>query len=164
MGKIIKIKSKDEQGKKEESFRTLHGFLNGTEPDEEMYFAYSASLRIFGDISDLDEITSRLGLEPTNTHRKGDRKGPKSPPYKHDMWSYEVPISEEEPLAKHIDALWSKIKKHKDYLIELKETLTVDVFLGYRSNCDHAGVEVPSTSLEMFTEPRIPFGLSIIIA
>jgi hypothetical protein len=40
----------------------------------------------------------------------------------------------------------------------------VDVFLGYRSNCDHAGVEVPHESLEMFIELRIPFGVSIIIA
>jgi hypothetical protein len=39
----------------------------------------------------------------------------------------------------------------------------VDVFLGYRSNCDTAGIEVPHTSLEMFSELQIPFGLSIIV-
>jgi len=48
-------------------------------------------------------------------------------------------------------------------LLELKKSLTVDVFLGYRSSCDHAGIEVPHTSLEMFTELEIPFGVSIII-
>ncbi len=40
----------------------------------------------------------------------------------------------------------------------------VDVFLGYRSNVDYAGVEVPYTCLEMFTELEIPFGLSIVVA
>ena len=44
-----------------------------------------------------------------------------------------------------------------------KKNLTVDVFLGYQSNCDHAGVEVPYQSLEIFRELRVPFGLSIIV-
>jgi hypothetical protein len=38
------------------------------------------------------------------------------------------------------------------------------VFLGYRSDCDTAGVEVPYTSLEIFIELEVPFGLSIIVA
>jgi hypothetical protein len=37
------------------------------------------------------------------------------------------------------------------------------VFLGYRSNCETAGFEVPHTSLEMFTELQIPFGISIVV-
>ena len=71
-------------------------------------------------------------------------------------------IPESEQLSIHIDALWNQIRAHKKYLLELKKSLTVDVFLGYRSNCDHAGVAVPHTSLEMFRELEIPFELSII--
>lgn len=48
--------------------------------------------------------------------------------------------------------------------MDLKKRAHVDVFLGYRSNIDHAGVEVPHTCLELFTRLEIPFGLSIIIA
>ena len=73
-------------------------------------------------------------------------------------------MKESEPLHVHIDSLWNAFREHKEYLLELKKDLTVDVFLGYRSNCDHAGVEVPHQSLEMFTELQIPFGLSIIVA
>jgi hypothetical protein len=40
----------------------------------------------------------------------------------------------------------------------------VDVFLTYSSNVDTAGIEVPHTSLEMFTELEVPFGISIIVA
>jgi hypothetical protein len=72
-------------------------------------------------------------------------------------------LDESVELAKHIDALWADIKRAKKYLISLKKLATVDVFLGYRSNVDHAGVEIPGTSLEMFTELEIPFGLSIIV-
>lgn len=145
-------------------FRTLHGFITGDEPDEEDYFAYSATLRIFGENLDLDEIANQLALQPSNSHRKGERKRPKSPPWRQDAWFYQAPLHESEPLEKHIDFLWSKIKNKKDYLLELKTTAKVDVFLGYRSNIDHAGVEIPYTSLEMFTELKIPFGISIVIA
>jgi hypothetical protein len=140
------------------------GFLKGEQQAENIYFAYSASLRIFGHVTDLDEITQRLGVVPTYTHRQGDRRGPNSPLYKHDMWSYTAPVKTTEPLNAHIDALWNIFREHKQYLLQLKQDLTVDVFLGYRSNCDNAGVEVPYHSLEIFGELQVPFGLSIIVA
>jgi len=79
------------------------------------------------------------------------------------MWSYSPLLHESEPLEKHIDELWEKLRPHKEYLLGLRKSVTVDVFLGYRSNCDHGGVEVPHKSLEMFLELKIPFGLSIIV-
>ena len=129
----------------EKRFRTLRGFLAGRERDEDTYFAYSATVRIFGDITNMDEISTELGLQPTDSHRKGGRLGPRSAGYRHDMWSYSPPLDKHEPLHKHIDALWLVLKSHKRYLIELKKFVTVDVFLGYRSNCDTAGIEVTRT-------------------
>ena len=148
----------------EKSFRTLRGFLAGKEREEGTYFTYSASLRIAGEISDIDKISVTLGLSPTHSHRKGERHGAKAVPYRQDMWSYSPPVEKSEPLHRHIDALWLKLKPHKHYLLELKKSLNVDVFCGYRSNCDTAGIEVPHTSLEMFIELEIPFGVSIIVA
>ncbi len=154
----------DDLGNDPEAFRTLRGFLSGYEPDVEDHFAYSARLRIFGEDLDFDDIRTHLGVSPTFSHRKGDRKGPNSSPYAQDMWGYSPQLDERVELAKQIDALWAAIKHAKEYLLSLKHVATVDVFLGYRSNVDQAGVEVPYTSLEMFTELEIPFGLSIIIA
>jgi len=145
----------------EKSFRTLRGFLAGKEPEEDTYFAYSATLRIFGDIESMEEISATLGLQPTNSHRKGEKRNDQVPAYLHDMWSYDAPLDKSEPLHRHIDALW--LKPHKHYLHKLKKTVNVDVFLGYRSNCDTAGIEVPHTSLQIFSELEIPFGVSIII-
>jgi Domain of unknown function (DUF4279) len=146
------------------AFHTLRGLLSGSESEENIYFAYSATLRIFGDIADLDGITEHLGVLPTSSHRRGDRRGPNSPPFKQDMWSYTAPVKENEPLHVHIDALWNTFKERRQYLLQLKQGLKVDVFLGYRSNCDHAGIEVPHQSLEIFRELQVPFGLSIIVA
>jgi len=147
----------------QKSFRTLRGFLAGTEREEDTFFAYSATLRIAGEISNMDEISATLGLSPTHSHRKGEKRGAKAAGYRQDMWSYSTPVEKSEPLHRHIDALWLKLKPHKNYLLELKKSLNVDVFVGYRSNCDTAGIEVPHTSLEMFTELEIPFGVSIIV-
>src|SRR5258708_6610087 len=144
----------------EKSFRTLRGFLDGKEHEDDTYFAYSASLRIFGDIPNLDEISAKLGLQPKNSHRKGERRNDRAATYRHDMWSYSPAVDESEPLHKHIDALWLILKPHKRYLLGLKKSVTVDVFLGYRSNCDTAGIEVPHASLAMFTELQVPFGVS----
>ena len=146
-----------------DEFRTLRGFLTGTEREEEPYFNHSATLRIGGDIPDLNAISAELGLVPTHVHKKGERRAPNSVPYRQDMWSYSPGLKESEPLYKHVDALWRVLKPHKAYLRRLKKSLTVDVFIGYRSNSDTAGIEVPHTSLEMFIELEIPFGISIII-
>jgi hypothetical protein len=132
--------------------------------NEKLYFAHSASLRIFGRIHDLDEMTQGLGIAPTHSHRKGDRPAPSFAPFEHDMWSYTAPVKPTEPLRVHIDVLWDTFRERKQYLLRLKPEVTVDVFLGYRSNCDNAGVVVPHESLEIFTELQVPFGLSIVMA
>lgn len=147
----------------EKSYNTLSDFLNDSESEEEIYFAYSATLRIFGEISDINAISTKLGILPTHIHRQGDKAGPNSPGYPHDMWTYKAPIDESDPVEEHIDFLWAKIKPCKNYLIDLKQYLKVDVFLGYRSNCDCAGIEISHKSLEIFTELNIPFSMSIII-
>ena len=130
---------------------------------EEHYFNYSATLRIFGKIENLNEISNLLDLEPTYSHNIGDKRTENSEPRDFAMWMYKPDIPREEPLENHINALWNTIKNSKNKLLELKEKYTVDVFLGYRSYCDNAGIEIPYTCLEMFTELKIPFGISIII-
>ena len=144
-------------------FNTLKGFLEGHEGDDVPYFAHLATLRIFGSHLDLEQITQNLGIEPSRTHRKGDKKGPRSPGCRHDMWSYTAQVSEERPLADHIDALWESVRHAEAYLRDLKNTATVDVFLGYRTTIDHAGIEVPHASLEVFSRLEIPLGVSIIV-
>jgi len=135
--------------------------LNITESDESNYFAYSATLRILGENLDFERITKGIGVRPTETVHKGEKRGTR--PILHDLWMFSPDVSEERPLSEHIDTLWIQIQPAQEYLLSLKEEATVNVFLGYRSNCDHAGVEVPHSSLEMFVALKIPFGISIIV-
>src|SRR4051794_13529316 len=78
--------------------------------EDEPYFCYSATLRIFGTISSLQEITDSLGLAPTHLHHAGEVRTPGAEPYEHDCWAYEVAIGETQPLHVDIDALWRAIR------------------------------------------------------
>jgi hypothetical protein len=145
-------------------FRTLKGLLDGEEGDGGVFFHFRATLRVFGDAVPFDEITERLGVQPTHVHRKEERRTPRSRGYPHDMWSFQPPLPKTEPLERHIEELWNVVRPALDYLKGLKERFTVDVFCGYRSNCDHAGFEVSYKCLELFTALETTFGVSLIIA
>ena len=124
------------------------------------FVAYSASVRVFGDIPDLDAISAALGLQPTHVHRRGEKP---AQGYRDDAWCYTAPIQEERPLDDHIESLWSALERHKDYLLELKKTLNVDVFCGYRTNHRGAGFQISPKSLAMFTALEIPFAVQVTI-
>jgi len=130
------------------------------EPDVEVpvyFFRFKVTLRIFGDGLDFDEISRTLGLTPTHTHQRGERR-------KHDMWSYFPPVAREQPLEDHIMALWNAVRPNIPYLRELKRKFQVDIFCGYRSNCGTAGFQVGHRCLGLFSELEVPFGVSVVIS
>jgi hypothetical protein len=90
--------------------------------------------------------------------------GQKSPTWRDDAWHFESPLPESEPLERYIEALWMIVKPQLEYLKKLKQRCKVDVFCGYRSNCDTAGFEVSHKCLVLFTELEVPFGVSVIVA
>jgi len=143
-----------------------------TKDGNEYYFEYSATLRIFGQNLDHEAITATLRLEPTYTHKQGDfatyidsggRVRTLKQPNKFDTWQYKSPIESTKPLVEHIEYLWEQLKAHKEYLLELKKYYSVDVYCAYESDSGQAGIEIPYTCLEMFTELQIPFGVSILL-
>lgn len=127
------------------------------------YFRYSAALRIFGGIGDLDAITATLGVEPTYTHRRGDQRTPRSVPWEHDMWMYQAEVPEDRPLSAHLDALWRAVQPHVTYLKGLRERLSVDVYCNYGSNCGTAGFEIGHHSLAIFTALEVPLGVAVMV-
>jgi Domain of unknown function (DUF4279) len=131
---------------------------------EEYYFHHSASLRIFGDIPDFDFLTKKLGLEPKHTHRRGETKIIREwGTFESDGWTAKIDVARDEGLPVHLDALWEKLKPHKEFLLELKKTHKVDIFCTYSSNSSTAGVSIDYTNLEIFMELQIPFELSIVV-
>jgi len=133
----------------------------------EYYFAYSASLRIFGDNIDLDEVNDLLKVEPSSFNKAGDKfvyKGKEtSRTFEKDVWKLSSPLNEEIHLDEHLNYLKGILIDKSDAIGKLKEKYEIDIFCGYRSNCDHAGFKVNSKSLELFTELDVDFNVSVII-
>jgi hypothetical protein len=139
--------------------------VEGAMEEPEYFFRFSAALRIFGEIGDLEAITAELGVAPTHTHRRGEKPLPTSlRSYEHDMWSYSAPIPQDRPLHVHLEALWRAVRPHVGYLRSLKERLSVDVYCSYHTNCGTGGFEVDHRALTIFTELEVPFGVSVGIA
>jgi hypothetical protein len=147
------------------SFDTLKGLLTGEEAENiKPVFAHHATLRIFSEAGlDFEELGAVLGVKPTTTVRRGDRIGPRSPPSKGDVWMHRATVAEDKDLGEHIDSLWRTLRPHESFLRALKSRATVEVFLGYTSNIDHAGIRVAHESLELFTTLGLDFSLSIVV-
>ncbi|MBZ0111168.1 MAG: DUF4279 domain-containing protein [Thermoanaerobaculia bacterium] len=143
------------------SFRSGHQ-RNPVEPEKPHSF-YSATLRVFGDHLDLNAITSALGIAPTDHHHKGERKGPSSPPYEHDMWCLDAPASAEEPLGRHLSRLYETLESKLDYLISLKASATVEISCGCRSKDPTAGFSVEHQALRIFEALDIPCDISMTV-
>jgi Domain of unknown function (DUF4279) len=132
------------------------------ESDDGRWFRFSATLRIIGDIGDLDRVSAEMGVAPSHAHRRGEVRRP-GRFYDHDQWSYTPPVPEDEPLSVHLEALWQVVQPRLSYLKRLKERLTVDVFCGYNSNSCTSGFVVEHRALIIFTELEVPFGVSVVV-
>jgi len=133
---------------------------NNTAVDEEHFIWYSASIRISGETLDFNQIADTLKLEPEHTHRKGEIN-PFELAYDSDMWLYTAAVPKTEPLDIHLITLWSSLKPHKEFLIELKKNSKIDLFCGYRSNSTTAGFGLSPAALEIVNELQIKLEVSV---
>jgi hypothetical protein len=140
--------------------------MRDDDEDVRPYHLYGATLRIMGTLEGTDApeaITTALALSPTYTHRRGDRPAPGARPYPTDTWQYEAPLPREEPLDKHMLALWDALHEHASYLKALKTRQRVDIYCEYRTNVHSTGVVVDYRALELCRLLELPFGLSILV-
>jgi hypothetical protein len=113
----------------------------------------------------MEQISTLLDLEPTAAYRRGEYQRISFMTNEKDIWIYDAAVPAKEHLTKHINALWSVLRVRKRAILGLKEMpmIEVNVLLGYSSDCQTAGLEIPPQSLEMFVELDIPFSLSIVV-
>ena len=131
------------------------------EETSEYYKFYSASFRIIGEDLPFEEIEKTLNLTATYEHQKGDKRGKQI--LQDDRWILECPLSEDKEVGEHLEWLWSKLSPQKQYLTDLKSKYHLDVFAGYRSDCDHCGATISPQGMKICYELDIPLELSIII-
>lgn len=140
--------------------------------EDAAYFAFSATLRIHGTDIGVDDITQALALTPTYCHRSGQLRSKtigksessSARRFYDDAWHYSPDLPDEAPLDMHLQLLWSDIAPSESYLVDLKSKHQIDVFCGYRSNCDQSGFQLSPKSFAIFTTLDISCEMSVIIA
>ena len=125
-------------------------------------FWFNASLRIH-DAPDLhDEITARLGT-PTEYHKKGDERTPKSKrPWPNDIWMRNSPLPERRDIGEHLAWVAEFARPHATYLRRLiRRGVRIDIYMTYCCDHEHCGFGLAPEHLDIFTRLGIRMEVSI---
>ncbi|MGH9352949.1 MAG: DUF4279 domain-containing protein [Terriglobia bacterium] len=120
-----------------------------------------ASVRIFGVDLDLDSISNHLGIQPSESHRKGDLSLP-SRSYSEDMWRIDSPHPKTETLEVHLSWLGQVLVPRYDFIRRLRENHEVSSYCGISVDGDNCRFQISPESLRMFVDLGIAMNLTVI--
>jgi len=128
----------------------------------EKYERYSATLRIFGKIEEMNVIGMRLGLEPTRVRRRGETVEGTSERLELDFWEMTAPVTKDRPLEDHLAWLKARLVPRWFVLQDIKNALSVDLFCEYRSNHGQGGFSVPPEAMAWLAELGICLDVAVV--
>jgi hypothetical protein len=67
------------------------------------------TLALYSEDLEPDEVTRALGVQPTSAHRRGERRGPRSPPYRQGAWFLTEQSREREGAEPAIERLLKQV-------------------------------------------------------
>ena len=87
----------------------------------------SATLAVYGRDLEPGKVTALIGVEPTNSFRRGFKRSPRSPAMPHGAWLFEVRGVAPDGPAVQIEALLAKLPHSAHVWRELVEQYTVQL-------------------------------------
>jgi Domain of unknown function (DUF4279) len=127
-----------------------------------------ATLRISGDRLDPDNVTTRLGIAPSRSHKAGDRHGEQGRMiWKHGQWSLTSQgVIESTDLELHIEWLLDRIEPMHEKLQEITQQpdVTADIFCFWESESVNAGIDLAPSLMGRVASLRLSLGLDIYFA
>ena len=129
---------------------------------EEKYERYSATLRIFGKIEEMNVIGMRLGLEPTRVRLRGEPVEGTSERLELDFWEMTAPVTKDRPLEDHLAWLKSRLVPRGVVLRDIKTALSADLFCEYRSNHGQGGFSLSPEALAWLVELGIGLDVAVV--
>ena len=116
-----------------------------------------ASVRIFGETLQPEEIEAKLGLKATRTHVKGQPRSRRyNVPWRHSLWSLESPLSDDHDMADHLKWLLDRLEPRLDVIMALSAEYRVDLFCGFSSGSGQGGFTLDSTTLARIAKLGVP--------
>lgn len=90
-----------------------------------------ASLRVFGDALEPEEVSALLGHEPTRCHRKGDKCGPHGVSIEPTgAWILDSRISEKAEVEDHVESILALLSTDGDEWASLTERFSASILCG----------------------------------
>ena len=120
----------------------------------------SATLRIFGDSLDPDEVSRILGCAPTRAHVKGQIRH-KSTVHKTGGWLLEATDQVPGDLDGQVTELFSRVKKDIAVWVALARENEIDLFCGFFMDETDAGLEISADTMKLLSERGIKLGICI---
>lgn len=120
------------------------------------------SFGIYGKDLDFTAISRELGVQPSDTHRIGDRLG-SGKPFPHDMWLLSSPLPRSRPLDSHLDWLSQLLLPHCEYIRSLKREARLMITCWVQAFADGFDFKISPAALRIFVELDLPWGISALI-
>jgi hypothetical protein len=124
-----------------------------------------ASLGIYGEPLDLEEITGRLGLAPTSSGRKGEIRSSTRvknlPPTRNSFWLLASPLPDFEPLQEHLSWLFEQLEPKRRTLEELAKQYTAKFICGFSSENGQGGCTFDPRLLSRLNSFGLPLVLDL---
>lgn len=90
-----------------------------------------ASLRVFGDVLEPEEVSALLGHPPTRSHRKGDKCGPNGASVEPTgAWILDSRISEKNEVEDHVESILALLTSDHDEWASLTERFSASILCG----------------------------------
>lgn len=118
-----------------------------------------AALRVFTAESDVEFISSLIGVSPTERHLKGEpisKRNPGAGVLRESSWIYKSPLDDSRPLSDHIDAVLRILESPDADLKSLRSRVSsVDVFCMFSSESGQGSIELDSRLLQRLAKQQI---------
>jgi len=124
-----------------------------------------ASFGVYAETFDPEEITMRLGLQPSLVRMKGDiistRYDPQQRRRKTSAWVLTCPLNPDAPMPEHLAWLLDQLEARRGVIRELAQKFKVLVVCGFSSENGQGGFTLEPTMLARLASLGIPLSLDL---
>lgn len=121
----------------------------------------SVAFTIAGKDLDTDDISRKMKITPTHTHRAGD-SDMIGKPFRDDMWQLESPLDRRMSLDDHLKWLTIVLEGHHDFIRVIKQFANVYIYCGINCSSDQCGFHITPGALRLFVQLEIDLEVTIL--